>query len=90
MSERLPKGKEVPESKGIKEEILETLTQEDQPDYPWSPGESDAEAYFAQLEQEFSLLDDLDAKEIDTKAAAFYSKLHQYWDSKNGHKPNED
>ena len=91
MSERLPQGEELPESsKGIKEELLETLIQEDQPDYPWNPGEPEAEAYFAQLEQEFSLLDDLDAEEIDTKAATFYAKLHQHWDATNGHKPDED
>lgn len=84
MSERLPQGQELPESlPSIPEALLAALTEEVEPDYPGNPGSPEAEAYFAALEAEFSLLDGLNPSEIDSQAESFLSFLHESWESVN-------
>ncbi|MGK7877420.1 MAG: hypothetical protein AB4426_30205 [Xenococcaceae cyanobacterium] len=62
------------------EEFLEALLQEEAI-YPWNPAEPEAEAYFAELEQNFSLADWSDSEEIAPRAETLFSHLHQCWAS---------
>jgi hypothetical protein len=82
MSENFPHGQERPEPlPSIQEELLAALTEDAEPDYPGNPGDPEAEAYFAALEAEFSLLDGLNPSEIDSQAESFLSFLHHSWES---------
>jgi hypothetical protein len=82
MSLKLPHGQEQSESlPSIHEELLAVITEGKEPDYPGEPGDPRAEAYFADLEAEFSLLDSLNSSEIDSQAESFFSFLRQSWES---------
>ena len=63
----------------MKEELLTALIEEEEPIYPWNPGDPEAEAYFAEIEQEVSLFEGLTAEEIDAQAENFLAQLHQSW-----------
>lgn len=62
------------------EDLLEILLQSEQDVYPWNPAEAEAEAYFAELEQEFTL-DDWQEEELTSKSQGFFEQLHQSWNS---------
>jgi hypothetical protein len=46
--------------------------------YPWNPTDPETEAFFTELEHDFSL-DDWQADEISNRANAFFSKVNQLW-----------
>lgn len=59
-------------------ELLEALLEPDDATYPWNPADDESEAYFNQLEQQFVLLDLLEA-ELTTRAQDFYNHLDTLW-----------
>ncbi len=61
-------------------EFLEVLLHEEGC-YPWNPADPETEAYFEQLEQNFSLIDSWDSEDISDRAESFYACLHQCWES---------
>lgn len=46
--------------------------------YPWNPAAPESEAFFNELEQDFSL-DDWQAEEVSARANAFFGKVNQLW-----------
>jgi hypothetical protein len=64
----------------LAEELLEVILQEEEC-YPWNPAEPEAEAYFKELEADFSLLDGFNSEEIASQAESLFSHLHKYWSS---------
>ncbi len=64
----------------LAEELLEVLLQEEDY-YPWNPADPDAEEYFTELEESFSLVDALGSVELDNQAETFFAHLHQCWPS---------
>jgi hypothetical protein len=62
-------------------ELLEALLQSEDDFYPWNPAEPEAEAYFAQLESEFSLDEWQEDEEIIQASQALFNRLHQCWPS---------
>jgi hypothetical protein len=65
----------------LEAELLAALTAGDAPPYPENLSALEAEAYFEQLEADFSLLDGLELDEIASQADNFLAKLHQFWES---------
>jgi hypothetical protein len=59
-------------------EILETIIQADIP-YPWNPAQSDSEAYFIALEQEFSVSDLLSDADLAQNSQILFDQLDQLW-----------
>ena len=64
----------------LSKELLEAITQ-DETVYPWNPIDPESEAYFAELEQDFSITDCFSSEEIETQAETFFSRLHQHWET---------
>jgi hypothetical protein len=64
----------------LAENLLDVLL-ETEDSYNWDPTNSDAEAYFQQLEAEFPLVDTLDDLEIEEQADMFFSRLNDCWSS---------
>jgi hypothetical protein len=62
------------------EEFLEVLLDEETC-YPWNPADPENEAYFEQLEQNFSPLDCLAPEELNDRSERFFASLHQCWDN---------
>lgn len=60
------------------QELVQLLWQEEEVSYPWNPLAPESEAFFAELEQEFTL-EDWSATEIRTRSAAFFSEIEQLW-----------
>jgi hypothetical protein len=46
--------------------------------YPWNPAEPEAESFFNELEQGFSL-DDWQEEEVSTRASDFFARVNQLW-----------
>ena len=63
----------------VQAELLEALLQPEEAVYPWNPAEPEAEIYFAELEQGFSLLDWQENEEIESASQALFDRLHQCW-----------
>lgn len=63
------------------EELLEVLLQSDEDCYPWYPAEPEAQAYFAQLEAQFSLDHCQQEEEIAADSHALFNRLHQCFSS---------
>ncbi|WP_414529284.1 hypothetical protein [Nodularia chucula] len=59
-------------------ELLAALLEPEDAPYPWNPADQESETYFAELDQNFPLDNDLEG-EISTKSSAFYHKLDQLW-----------
>ncbi|MBE9210552.1 hypothetical protein IQ244_29430 [Nostoc sp. LEGE 06077] len=59
-------------------EFLEFLLQPEDAAYPWNPADDQAEAYFDELEQQFTMQDVLE-EELHTRAESFYGKLDSLW-----------
>ncbi|AFZ25748.1 hypothetical protein Cylst_3614 [Cylindrospermum stagnale PCC 7417] len=59
-------------------ELLEALLEPDDATYPWNPADEESEAYFYQLEQQFTLPDWLEA-ELTTSSQDFYHHLDTLW-----------
>jgi len=59
-------------------EILETIIKTDRP-YPWNPTQSDSEAYFTALEQEFSITDLLSDADLAQNSQILFDQLDQLW-----------
>ena len=64
----------------LSKELLEAITQ-DETVYPWNPTDPESEAYFAELEQDFSITDCFSSEEIETQAETFFSRLQQHWET---------
>ena len=64
----------------LSKELLEAITQ-DETVYPWNPTDPESEAYFAELEQDFSITDCFSSEEIETQSETFFSRLHQHWET---------
>ena len=47
--------------------------------YPWNPAEPEAEVFFNELEQEFSLDDLWQPEELTQRSQAFFSRLDELW-----------
>jgi hypothetical protein len=62
-------------------ELLEALLQPEEDFYPWNPAETEAEAYFAELEGGFLLSDWQEEEEIRSASEALFNQLHQCWPS---------
>jgi hypothetical protein len=62
------------------EEFLEVLLNEETC-YPWNPADPETEAYFEQLEQNFSLIDACDPQELNSQSERFFTCLHQCWEN---------
>ncbi len=65
----------------VQGDLLEILLQSEQDIYPWNPAEPEAEAYFSELEHEFTLDDWREDEMSACKAQAFFTQLHQSWNS---------
>ena len=65
----------------VQAELLEALLQPEEAVYPWNPAEPEAEIYFAELEQGFSLLDWQEDEEVESASQALFDRLHQCWTS---------
>ncbi len=64
----------------LTEDFLEVLLEvEDNYNYPWDITDSHTEAYFTELEDQFSLMESLPEAEIVPPADRFFSQLHQRW-----------
>ncbi|NEP59313.1 MAG: hypothetical protein F6K31_20240 [Symploca sp. SIO2G7] len=62
-------------------ELLEALLPVQDQHYPWNPYELEAQAYFEELEQGFSLEPWQDEEEIAVVSQEFFEQLHQCWAS---------
>ncbi|MGK7944115.1 MAG: hypothetical protein AB4058_06570 [Microcystaceae cyanobacterium] len=63
----------------VREELLEALLNLDEAEnYPWNPLDPQVDDYFTEIEQQFSLLDDMD-EAIDHQANSFFRTLDQQW-----------
>lgn len=60
------------------QELVQLLWQEEEVSYPWNPLAPESEAFFVELEQEFTL-DDWSQAEIGARSQAFFSQLDQLW-----------
>ena len=60
------------------EEFLDALLMQE-PVYPWNPMEEEVDAYFAQSEEDLSLVDCLESEEITSMAETFFLSAHQCW-----------
>jgi hypothetical protein len=60
------------------QELAQLLWQEEEVSYPWNPLAPESEAFFAELEQEFTL-EDWSSAEIGTRSQAFFSGIDQLW-----------
>lgn len=65
----------------VQGDLLEILLQSEQDVYPWNPSEFEADTYFAELEHEFTLDDWQEDEKSTRKSQAFFSQLHQSWNS---------
>lgn len=59
-------------------DFLATLLEAEDETYPWSPADEAAEAYFQELEQQFTLDDALET-EIAARSQSFYNQLDHLW-----------
>lgn len=59
-------------------DLLITLLYADEVAYPWNPEEPEAQAYFAELESQFSL-DSWQTDELETRSQQFFTHLDQLW-----------
>jgi len=59
-------------------ELLEVIVQADIP-YPWNPAQSDSEAYFTDLEQEFAASDWLSEQDLAHNSQRLFAQLNQLW-----------
>ncbi|HAC63708.1 MAG TPA: hypothetical protein DCF68_09260 [Cyanothece sp. UBA12306] len=66
----------------LQEELLELLLDEEEV-YPWDPTSLEAEAYFSEIEAEFSLIDALDEAEMTNQADLLFSNIGRCWSSVN-------
>ena len=55
-------------------ELLEALLESEDAAYPWNPADEECEIYFSELEQQFTMQDELD-EELTTKSLAFITNL---------------
>ncbi|NER95675.1 MAG: hypothetical protein F6J86_17865 [Symploca sp. SIO1B1] len=62
-------------------ELLDALLQVQDEHYPWNPAELEAQNYFEELEQGFSLEPWQDEEEIAGASQEFFEQLHQCWAS---------
>ena len=62
-------------------ELLEAIVQTDIP-YPWNPAQSDAEAYFTDLEEEFSVSDWLSDADLTQNSQILFSQLDRLWSAR--------
>lgn len=61
------------------DDLLEAvLGADDRVSYPWNPADSGAEAYFAELEQDFTL-DGLQPEELTARSQVLFNQLNQMW-----------
>lgn len=66
-------------SQQLSEELLELVLQEEDLIYPWNATETEAEAYWADIDETVSLFDDWEEEALSDQADQFYSQLHQRW-----------
>ncbi|OLP20013.1 hypothetical protein BST81_02770 [Leptolyngbya sp. 'hensonii'] len=59
-------------------ELVRALLEFDQVTYPWNPSDPASDAYYAQLEQQFSL-DDWSHHEVAHRSQSFVAHLNQLW-----------
>jgi hypothetical protein len=62
-------------------ELLEVIVQGDIP-YPWNPAQSDAEAYFVALEEEFVASDWLADRDLTHNSQILFSQLDRLWSAR--------
>ncbi|HLO48627.1 MAG TPA: hypothetical protein VK211_09460 [Kamptonema sp.] len=62
-------------------ELLEAIVQADIP-YPWNPTQSDTEAYFADLEQEFAASDWLYDADLAHNSQILFTQLDRLWSAR--------
>lgn len=65
----------------VQDELLDLLLEEDLACYPWNPTDPEAEAYFAELEENCNL-EDWSDEEIKTRSENFFASLNACWTQK--------
>lgn len=66
-------------------ELLEAIVHAEIP-YPWNPAQSDSEAYFTDLEQEFAASDWLSELDLAENSQRLFAQLNQLWSVATLHK----
>lgn len=90
MPDRPIHSRKIEELDELSDELLEAITL-GEGNYPWNPADPEAEAYFAELEADFSVTDCFDSREIEAQAETFFSQLHQCWEkAKNAQEDKPD
>lgn len=63
----------------LQEDLLKALLDLDQDEnYPWNPLDPETDDYFAAIENEFALIEEVDDT-LEQKATTFFSQLDQQW-----------
>lgn len=67
-------------TESLQVELLDLII-ESEDFYPWEPNSVTSEVYFSQVEQQFSLMDDLSEAEISSQAEDFFSQIRTQWEN---------
>ena len=65
----------------VKLDLLNTILEPEDNNYPWNPADEVSEDYFFQLEQQFLIEDTFGEDELQSRSQAFYTHLDNLWSS---------